>query len=60
MSVFQFAVSMILPAWVFVYTFNFSLWLWRRRDRMGAVGGWLLAAISGFGSLAYFMLKLFA
>lgn len=43
-----------------IYGFNFGLWMWRRRDRLGAVGGWILTAVSTGGSLAYLLVKLFS
>jgi hypothetical protein len=60
MSVLQFIVSMSVPAAITVYTIHFSIWLWRRRERLAAVGGGILGAVCGLGSLAYFMMKLLA
>lgn len=60
MSVVQFVLSMLVPVSIAVYTINFSVWLWRRRERFAAWGGVLLGAICGLGSLAYFMVKLLA
>lgn len=60
MSVVQFVVSMSIPAVITVYTIHFSIWLWRRHDRLAALGGGIIGAVCGLGSLAYFMMKLLA
>ncbi|MHB1683312.1 MAG: hypothetical protein ACYCYO_10925 [Bacilli bacterium] len=41
-----------------VYLFNFSMWLWRRQNRLGATGGFLLLLLSVGGALVYFTMKL--
>lgn len=58
MSLLQFCVSMLAPLAVVVYTFNFSMWLWRRNDRLAAVGALTLTALSGAGSVTYLVIKL--
>lgn len=58
MSLLQFCVSLLVPLAVIVYTFNFSMWLWRRNDRLGAVGAFTLMILSGGGSVTYLVMKL--
>ncbi len=59
MSFLQFMVSMVIPLAVIVYTFNFTLWLWRRRDYLAAVGAGSLTALAGTGAVTYLVVKLF-
>ena len=59
MSLLQFCVSMLVPLAVVAYTFNFSLWLWRRNDRLGAAGAFALTVLAGGGSVTYLAMKLF-
>lgn len=60
MSFLQFFVSMIVPLVVIVYTFNFTMWLWRRKDRLAAGGAFALTVLAGIGSVTYLVVKLFA
>lgn len=46
MRAFTFGLIMLPPLLVAIYTFNYARWAWRQRLRFGAVGVFLLAALT--------------
>lgn len=53
----KFFALVALTAWVALYTVNFGRWMWRRGERAGAIGNWLLAAVAAGVSLGYLLFK---
>jgi glucose dehydrogenase len=42
----RFAVAMLIPLWVFVYTVQFGRWLHKKRLALGAYSAYVIAGLS--------------
>ncbi|PKM85900.1 MAG: hypothetical protein CVU87_14000 [Firmicutes bacterium HGW-Firmicutes-12] len=40
------SLLLLVPMGVAFYTFTYALWLWRKKNKVGAVGVFILAVIS--------------
>ncbi|KYP82017.1 hypothetical protein [Ferroacidibacillus organovorans] len=57
MSVFEFVLSIAVPILIAIYTVNVTIWYWKRRNRLAAVGSGLLALLGAGFSIGYFTMR---
>ncbi len=59
MQVVEWLLLLLIPAWVVVYTINFSRYLWKRRLVSAAISSLVLAVLGGAGAVVFFYFQVF-